>query len=669
MGEEEGRGASFHPVVCRTIVASPLSRRPPACKKHGEGRASPGDELKKGRSLKHILLLASTALLGACAATQVEPLAAPPALAEAAAQTAAAPIPAKNPQLAAFFEEYDKAELALSPLAKSYRGIKDADYGKWDEFTDAAAEENRALDQRYAAELQRRFPRDNLSPDDQLSYDLFLYRIARSDSLWAYRKNGLVFDQMNGAQSEGPAFLINIHKVDNVSDAEAYVSRISGVARYLDQAVAEARAREAVGVLAPRWVYPYVIADSRNLIRGAPFDGGADNDLWADFKAKVGKLQTDQATKDRLLAAGRTAMVRDLKPAYQRVITAMQAQQARAGRADGIWRFPNGAAEYQARLKFYTTTDLNPDQVHQLGLDQVARIHREMTAIKDQVGFKGSLTDFFEHMRTSKQFYYPNTAAGRQMYLDESAKAEAAVKATLPRFFGRLPKSQLVIKAVEPFREKSAGKAFYQDPPPDGSRPGTYYVNLYDMNDMPSTEVEALFCHEGIPGHHLQGALLSELGEGEVPPFRQFSGYTATDEGWGLYAEKLCKEMGLYQDPYRDFGRLQLELHRAIRLVVDSGIHHKRWTREQAIRYVEDNSADAKGGIVKAIERYVVYPGQATAYMVGKLRIEELRAKAKAALGARYDDRQFHDTILLAGSMPLELLEKRVDDWIARTRA
>ncbi len=225
------------------------------------------------------------------------------------------------------------------------------------------------------------------------------------------------------------------------------------------------------------------------------------------------------------------------------------------------------------------------------------------------------------------------------------------------------------MKPVEAFREKSAGKAFYQDPPPDGSRPGTYYVNLYDMNDMPSTEVEALFCHEGIPGHHLQGALLSELGKGEVPPFRQFSGYTATDEGWGLYAEKLCKEMGLYQDPYRDFGRLQLELHRAIRLVVDSGIHHKRWSRETAIKYVEDNSADAKGGIVKAIERYIVYPGQATAYMVGKLKIEELRAKAKAQLGAKYDDRQFHDTILLAGSMPLNMLEARVDEWIARTKA
>ncbi|GAA4031950.1 DUF885 domain-containing protein [Sphingomonas rosea] len=623
--------------------------------------------------MKQLLLLASTALLAGCATTTPDPLVVPPpetAAAEAApAATAPAPVPARNAQLAAFFEEYDKASLALSPLSKAYRGIKDADYGKWDELSDAAEERDRALDRRYLADLRQRFPRASLSPDDQLSYDLFEYRIARSESLYPYRKNGLVFDQMNGAQSDGPAFLINIHKVASVADAEAYVSRISAIATYLDQSVAEANARAANGVLAPRWVYPYVIADSRNLIRGAPFDKGADNDLWADFKAKVGKLDADAATKARLLEAGRTAMVRDLKPAYSRVITAMQAQMAKAGTDDGIWRFPNGAAEYQARLKFYTTTDFTPDQVHELGLAQVARIHGEMTALKDKVGFKGSLQDFFKFMREDKRFYYPNTAAGKQTYLDESLKAQQQVQAALPRFFGRLPKTALLIKPVEAFREKSAGKAFYQDPPPDGSRPGTYYVNLYNMNDMPSIEVEALFCHEGIPGHHLQGALLSELGEGEVPPFRQFSGYTATDEGWGLYAEKLCKEMGLYQDPYRDFGRLQLELHRAIRLVVDSGIHHKRWTRAQAIKYVEDNSADAKGGIVKAIERYIVYPGQATAYMIGKLKIEELRARAKAQLGARYDDRQFHDTILLAGSMPLSMLEKRVDDWIARTKA
>ena len=608
-------------------------------------------------ALNRIALLASAALFSAV------PLSAP------VAQTTAATTPAgQSAALKQFFEDYDKAELALSPISKSYRGIKDGDYGKLDEFTDAAAIRNRELDQRTADELARRFNRASLSADDQLSYDLLQYRNKRSASIFSYRRYGYVFDQMNGAQADIPAFLINIHRVENEQDARDYISRIRASAAYLDGAIAESKEREKLGSLPPKWVFPQVLEQSQNLIKGAPFDGGTDNDVYADFKTKVGKLNIPQATKDALIADAAKAMTESMGPAYQRVIATLTDQQSRAGTDDGIWRFSNGAAMYKALLGFYTTTDLSPDQVHALGLAQVARIHGEMEAIKNKVGFAGTLQQFFAHIRDSDQFYYPNTAAGKQSYLDESKKAQDAVAAKLPSYFGTLPKTELLIKPVEPFREKSAGKAFYNDPPPDGSRPGIYYVNLYDMKNMPSVEVEALFCHEGIPGHHLQGALLSELSQGAVPPFRQFSGYTATDEGWGLYAEKLCKEMGLYQDPYRDFGRLQLELHRAIRLVVDSGIHHKRWSREQAIKYVEDNSADAKGGIVKAIERYVVYPGQATAYMVGKLKIEELKAKSKAELGAKFDERGFHDTILLAGSMPLNMLEARVDAWIARVK-
>jgi uncharacterized protein (DUF885 family) len=606
-------------------------------------------------------------LLGACATSRPDPLLIPPPAVEASTTPAAAPAPiARNAALATFFADYDKAELALSPLAKSYRGIKDKDYGELDQFSDAAAIANRQLDQRTVEAMQARFDRATLSPEDQLSYDLLLYRNARSASIFPYRRQAYVFDQMNGAQADIPAFLINIHKVDSEADARAYISRLQQTGRYIDQAITESVEREKLGVLPPRWVFPQVIEQSRNVIVGAPFDHGPDNDLYADFKAKVGKLAISQASKDALVAEASAAMTGSMAPAYRRLIATLHAQQKRAGTDDGIWRFKDGAAQYKALLKFYTTTDLDGDQVHALGLAQVARIHREMDAIRRQVGFAGTLQQFFASIRDGKQFFYSNDAAGRQRYLDETKKAKAQVSVALPRFFGRLPKSELLVKAVEPFREKNAGKAFYQDPPPDGSRPGTYYVNLYDMRQMPSTEVEGLFCHEGIPGHHLQGALLAELGEGEVPPFRQFSGYTATDEGWGLYAEKLCKEMGLYTDPYRDFGRLQLELHRAMRLVVDSGIHHKRWTRAQAIQYISDNSADK--GIEKAIERYIVYPGQATAYMVGKLKIEELRARSKAALGAKYDDRGFHDTVLLAGSMPLDMLEKRVDGWIAAQR-
>jgi uncharacterized protein (DUF885 family) len=474
---------------------------------------------------------------------------------------------------------------------------------------------------------------------------------------------------MNGAQSEGPAFLINIHRVDNLADAEAYIRRLQGLDAYLDQAIAEAKERQAAGVLPPRWVYPYVINDAKNITTGAPFGPGPDSALFADLKAKVGKLAIAPAEKARLIEAGRKALVDEVKPAYARVTALMQAQQKVAPTDDGIWRFKNGAEQYSTLLRYYTTTDMNPDQIHELGVRQVARIHGEMRGIMSQVGFTGTLQQFFAHMRTRPQNFYPNTPAGRQAYLDATQKALDGMTAKLPDFFSAaaVPKAPLTVKAVEPFRERSAGKAFYQDPAPDGSRPGVYYVNLYNMADMPNTEVEALAYHEGVPGHHLDGAVTTRLEN--LPPFRRFGRYTAWSEGWGLYAERLGKDMGQYTDPYRDFGRLQLELHRAIRLVVDSGLHHKRWTRAQAIKYVEDNSADAKGGIVKAIERYIVYPGQATAYMVGKLKIEELRERARTALGARFDIKGFHDVVLLSGPVPLDILERNVDQWIARQRS
>jgi uncharacterized protein (DUF885 family) len=416
----------------------------------------------------------------------------------------------------------------------------------------------------------------------------------------------------------------------------------------------------------PRWVYPYVINDARNVITGAPFGPGPDSALFEDLKKKVTAAPIADADKARLIEEGRQALLNDVRPAYGRLIAEMERQQKIAPTDEGVWRFANGRDFYAERLGFYTTTDMNAAQVHELGLRQVARIHDEMREVQKRIGFTGTLQQFFAHMRTRPENYFPNTPAGRQAYLDETQKALDAMNARLPQYFSEqaTPRAPLVVKAVEPFREKSAGKAFYQRPPPDRSRPGTYYVNLYDMKDMPKTEIEALAYHEGVPGHHLDGAVTTRLEN--IPPFRRFGGYTAWSEGWGLYAERLGKDMGAYTDPYRDFGRLQLELHRAIRLVVDSGLHHKRWSRERAIKYVEDNSADAPGGIVKAIERYVVYPGQATAYMVRRLKITELRERARQRLGDKFDMRGFHDAILLSGAVPLDVMERNVEAWIAR---
>ena len=587
-----------------------------------------------------------------------------PAIAQttATAPTAAAKVD-QNAAITAFFEEYDAQQLALSPLSKSYRGIKDSDYGRWGDFTNAT--EARANDAARSAlkEMRARFDPAQLTPENRLSYRLFEKRAERNEAAFKYNDYGYVFDQMNGAQSELPAFLINIHRVDNKSDARAYVSRLYGIGPGMNQAIEQAKARAGQGIMPPKWVYPYVINDARNVITGAPFDSGPDAPLFADFKGKVGKLNISQIEKDLLIADAAQALNSAVKPAYEALISEMTAQEKVAGTDDGVWRFKDGAGYYAERLANYTTTNMTPEQIHQLGLAQVARIHKEMGVVQKKMGVKGDLQAFFKYMRKEPKFYAPETAEGRALYLSETQKAKDAITPLLPKWFGTLPQAPLVVKPVEAFREKSAGKAFYQGPAPDGSRPGTYYANLYKMADMPLTEVEALFYHEGVPGHHLQLAIQTEL-KG-VPAFRKFGGVTAYSEGWGLYSEKLAKDMGLYTDPARDFGRLQLELHRAIRLVVDSGLHYKRWSRETAIKYVEDNSADAPGGIVKAIERYIIYPGQATAYMVGRLKISELRDKAQKALGKKFDIRGFHDTVLKSGPVPLDVLEEQVDAWIA----
>jgi uncharacterized protein (DUF885 family) len=587
-----------------------------------------------------------------------------PAIAQTAnvAATAATDVD-QNAEIKAFFEEYDAQQLARSPLGKSYRGIKDSDYGKWDDGSDAAEARYYDAERSALKEMRARFNPAKLNSENQLSFRLFEKRAARSEAAFKYNDYGYVFDQMNGAQSQIPAFLINIHRVDTKSDARAYVNRLYGIGPAMTQAIGQAKARAAKGIMPPKWVFPYVISDARNVISGAPFGDGPDAPLYADFKGKVAKLKISQIEKDLLIADAAQALNASVKPAYEALIAEMTAQEKVAGTDDGVWRFPDGAGYYAERLSNYTTTNMTPDQIHNLGLAQVARIHKEMRVVQKKMGVKGDLQAFFNYMRTEPKFYAPETAEGRALYLSETQKAQDAVTPLLPKWFGVLPKAPLVVKAVEAFREKSAGKAFYQRPSPDGSRPGTYYANLYTMADMPLTEVEALFYHEGLPGHHLQLAIQTELKD--VPAFRQFGGVTAYSEGWGLYSEKLAKDMGLYTDPARDFGRLQLELHRAIRLVVDSGLHHKRWTREQAIKYVEDNSADAPGGIVKAIERYIIYPGQATAYMVGRLKISELRDKAQKALGKKFDIRGFHDTVLKSGPVPLDVLEEQVDAWIA----
>lgn len=598
--------------------------------------------------------VSSLALAGCTAANQTS-------VQSASSVAVAEPADLESASLNAVFADYDAASLAMSPASKAYRGIRDADYGKWDDPSDEAAAREFALLQETAQKMQVDHDLGALSDQDALSYRLFALTAERRASLYPFREYGFLFDHRRGAHTSIPAFLINIHRVSTLADAEAYVARIEGIGSQLDSLIAQSRERADQGIMPPDWVYPYVIADLEALIAA-----GDDNAILQDLDAKLAPLTPDlpaatEAEASEIIALSemaREAWNGSALPAYQRLLQEMRRQQAMAPTDDGIWRLPRGEEYYAALLASYTTTDLSADEIHDIGLREVERIHGEMRAIMAKVGFEGDLQDFFEFTRTDDRFFYTT----REEYLADANAVLRRMEAKLPEYFGRLPKAPMIIKPVEAFREKSAGKAFYQSPAPDGSRPGTYYVNLYNLRDMSKNELEALAYHEGSPGHHLQRALQTELGD--LPAFRRFGGWTAYTEGWGLYTEELGKDMGFYTDPYSDFGRLGMELWRACRLVVDTGIHSKRWSREEAIHYLQENTPNPQGDIVKAIERYITTPGQATAYMIGKLKIMELRAKAKEELGADFDIRGFHDTVLVSGPVPLSILEENVIKWV-----
>jgi uncharacterized protein (DUF885 family) len=459
-----------------------------------------------------------------------------------------------------------------------------------------------------------------------------------------------------------PAFLINQHQISSVDDAKAYISRLNGVPAVFTQLEKDLEIRADKGIIAPKFVFPHVIDSSKNIIQGAPFEEGEDSTLLADFKRKVNKLEIEEAEKTQLIATATQSLSASVQPAYQHLIDYLVTLEARADTKDGIWKAPQGDELYNVLLKRTTTTDLTADEIHKIGLDEVARIHSEMNAIKEKVGFKGDLKTFMAFMKSDKQFYLPNTEEGKQAYLDDAVKLIDDMKLRLDEVFIVKPKADLLVKRVEAFREKAAGKAFYQQPAPDGSRPGIYYANLYDMEAMPTYQMEALAYHEGIPGHHMQIAISQEL-EG-IPKFRKFGGYTAYIEGWGLYSEYLPKEMGLYQDPYSDFGRLSMELWRACRLVVDTGIHKMKWTRQEGIDYYVNNTPNATSDGVKMVERHIVMPSQATAYKIGMLKILELREAAKVSLGDKFDIREFHDVVLKSGAVPLNVLEGFIDKWV-----
>jgi uncharacterized protein (DUF885 family) len=569
---------------------------------------------------------------------------------------------ANDEALAEWFAVKWQEGIARSPQFKTQLGMIDETYSQWDDPSNFFDLETLAIAEANLAELQASFDPETLSENAALSYRLYVYQTQRQLEGRQWRNNGYVFSHFYGAHTGAPAFLMNMHRINTIAHAEAYIGRLEGMDEYLLGLLEQFDARAARGVVVPAWSLDKMIEAAGNVVTGAPFDQGPDSSLLADFKGKIAALDISQDEKDALIERAKAALISDVAPAYAAMSESFRAALATAAPGDGVWKLPQGDEFYDYRLRMMTTTDYSAAEIHDIGLREVDRIHGEMRAIMQQVGFEGDLAAFFEFMRTDPRFYLPSTDEGRAEYMAVATSYIDDMRGRLDELFTVKPQADMVVKRVEPFREKSAGKAFYQRPAIDGSRPGTYYANLRDMADMPTYQAEALAYHEGIPGHHMQIAIAQELTG--IPSFRKFGGYTAYSEGWGLYSEYIPKEMGLYADPYSDFGRLAMELWRAARLVVDTGLHDKQWTREEAIAYLITNTPNPPGDCEAAIERYSVLPGQATAYMIGKLKIMELRANAEAELGEHFDIRGFHDTLLANGAVPLDILEELVGEWI-----
>ena len=594
------------------------------------------------------------------------------ALASACASTARAPGAAQDEseRLHVWLEQKYEERLDFSPMRKTSLGRRD-DYDQIDDYSEAGGDRVIAWSEGTVAELERDFDYALLNADARISYDLWIFGHERAIRAREFRRRGYVFNQMSGAHTSLPQFLITQHLVETEADMVAYVSRLHQTGRALRQSLERAQLAAAQDVHAPWFAAVSVIGASRAIISGAPFAAEGDaasSPLLADADSKIGSLvesgEISAARADELKAEARTALTQSVGPAYQAIIDWFASELPQSAVSGlGVWSLPDGEAYYAERLAAMTTTDLDADTIHELGLSEVARIHAEMEVIRQSIGFDGSLQDLFAYMREDDRFFLPDTDEGRQGYLDRAREHLGFIEALLPEYFGLLPKAELEVRRVEAYRESPGQAQHYQRGSPDGSRPGIYYAHLSDMRAMPIPMMEVIAYHEGMPGHHMQLSIAQELTG--MPTFRRQYGETAYAEGWGLYAEQLAWEMGAYQDPYSNLGRLTSELWRAIRLVVDTGLHDRRWSEQQAVNYMLENSAISEGQIRSEVQRYIVMPGQATSYKIGMMKILELREASRAALGDDFDIADFHDIVLGGGALPLSLLERRVSDWLA----
>ncbi|WP_324748727.1 DUF885 domain-containing protein [Sphingomonas sp. LY54] len=598
-----------------------------------------------------LLLCGAATLLAGCAQT-------PATVAPATAAAAESPSQA----LAALFAASDQGNLERNPVAGLYRGdMRYADrYG--DYVSDAYYDAERKAARSELAALAR-IDREALSPSERVSYDVFKWQreidlrglegeiflasaVRPIDHFRGFHAN---FAELSSGEGVAP--------YKTVADYENGLKRVPDFVRMVDGSIARMKQGIAAGIVQPKLVMDNVVEQlDAMLVEGV--EGSSFYRPAANFPAEI-----PAAGQARLKAAYAATIRDDIRPALTRLRDFIKTDYLPQARTSvGLGDMKSGPALYSYLVETSTTTKMTPDQIHRIGLDNVALIHAEMEEVKAQVGFKGTLKEFFEHIRTDPKFKPASREALQQGYVAIGKRLDA----TLPRLFSTLPRAPLEIRPVPALTEKGAARGSYNPGTPDGSRPGVFYFNAYDLPSRTTPGMETLYLHEGAPGHHFQISLAQE--NEALPNFQRFGGNTAYVEGWGLYAETLGKELGVYTDPYQYFGYLDSQLFRAIRLVVDTGIHSKGWSRDQTIRYILDNSSRGRSNATAETERYIAMPGQALAYKIGQLKISELRARAEQALGPRFDIREFHEQVLGTGALPLAVLETKIDDWIASKR-
>jgi uncharacterized protein (DUF885 family) len=590
----------------------------------------------------------ATALLAGCAPSSPP---APAATAEAPRQTA-------SQALAALFQASDEASLRRNPIQAISRGdLRYADR-LGDFFSDSYYDSEREAARADLAALAA-IDRSALSADERVAYDVFKWQRGMDlkgleGEVFAATKvrpvdhfNGFhtFFAEINSGQGIAP--------YKTVKDYENGLARASDFVRLTDSAITRMEEGLAAGIVQPKLVMANVL-EQLDAMLAEGVEGSSFYRPVTAFPAEV-----PEADRARLRAAYERSISTEIRPALTRLRDFVRDRYLPQARPTvGLQDMKGGPALYRHLVALSTTTDMSPDEIHRIGLAEVDRLHREMEGVKAQVGFKGSLQQFFEYIRTDPKFKPASREALQQGYVAIGRRLDA----TLPSLFSTIPRTPLEIRPVPALTEKGAARGSYQGGTADGSRPGVFYFNAYDLPSRTTPGMETLYLHEGAPGHHFQISLAQE--NEALPSFMRFGGNTAYVEGWGLYAETLGKELGVYTDPYQYFGYLDSQLFRAIRLVVDTGIHSKGWTRDRTIQYILDNSSRGRSNATAETERYIAIPGQALAYKIGQMKISELRARAEKALGPRFDLREFHAQVLMTGALPLAVLEKKIDDWI-----